>query len=1071
MAATESNSHQDGASEPKIGSSAAPERARGPRLDPLSSLLAAVTFGLATGLLELLSLVIRVKLFEKGFFLRSRHFVWMVPVSDLAIFGSVGLALALVSWSTGWLTMRGVVRVLLFLACISLLLLVRGLNSLASALLAAGVALRVAPWVEARLRRSWSRVHWGAGALAVVLVLLLGQAIARDMSSRYLAKGRPPLRPGQVPNILLIVLDTVRADRLSLYGYGRDTTPNLARLADQGVRFDRARASAPWTLPSHASLFTARWPHELDVERLGRLDTTCTTLAEFLGARGYATAGFVANQFYCGHESGLARGFDSYEDFPVNAPEVLRASSLGWLLSRVAARLGGELGWWLSGDAAGTVTLDFTRKDARAINREFLDWLSTHGETPFFAFLNYFDAHDPYLTPRGATSRCAAVPKSRTDFAMLRDWQKLDKHALSPRDIQLARDGYDNCIASLDHELGRLIGELESRGVLEQTLLILTADHGEQFGEHGDFGHGFSLYEPEIHVPLVVVFPGRVPRGRVAGEAVSLRDVPATVIDLLGSQGDSPFPGTSLAAAWRPQPDQHSGSSRTTFSELDAPIEDLPGPRNKATFDGPIQAVVSDGNVYIRHGSGAEELYNLDADPTESQNQSGKQAAGPILDRCRRILDQLIPSTRQPSASARHPLRDLPGTVSAVAQMGRRGGTHPRLGRGVGPLPAANAFDPVGQVQQLAIGLVVKILTLPRIAPQDPLLLRWFAPLWGQLIPPAVDVDRTLGPHERDHRAQGGVRERPLEMSLHVVRVFQDALDRVGSLPEILAGEVVADRCGLLRMFDLQDPMGHVDPVDHQVGEQPAAEVPEPAPVSEAILIERLRGSRPKEVLPGHLTGIDPQRRAVKPRGAAAVPAQVDLENVTDPSALDQLARFLDVGHAPLLHADLYDLPVPILRRDDRRAFGRIMRQGFFDVDVLPRVAAVDRHRHVPVVGAADQDGVDVLAVENLAIMLGGESLRIRELLRCIEVGVINVADRGDPDPGNVCQRFHQGAAPPARAQAADVHGVIGREAQRRFECGPRTERGSADAADGPEEGAPRGGAPCHDASPGPGMI
>ena len=139
----------------------------------------------------------------------------------------------------------------------------------------------------------------------------------------------------------------------------------------------------------------------------------CTTLAEFLGARGYSTAGFVANQFFCGHESGLARGFDTYKDFPVNAAEVLRASSLGWMISRVAARVGGELGWWFTGDAAGTVSLDFTRKDARAINREFLDWLASHGERPFFAFLNYFDAHDPYLTPRGATSQCAAVPKSR----------------------------------------------------------------------------------------------------------------------------------------------------------------------------------------------------------------------------------------------------------------------------------------------------------------------------------------------------------------------------------------------------------------------------------------------------------------------------------------------------------------------------------------------------------------------------------------------------------------------------------------------------------------------------------
>jgi arylsulfatase A-like enzyme len=235
---------------------------------------------------------------------------------------------------------------------------------------------------------------------------------------------------------------------------------------------------------------------------------------------------------------------------------------------------------------------------------------------------------------------------------MLRDWQKLDKQALPPRDIQLARDAYDNCIASLDHELGRLLGELRGRGLLEQTLLILTADHGEQFGEHGSFGHGLSLYQTEIHVPLIMICPGRVPSGRAVTEAVSLRDVPATVVDLAGSSGASPFPGTSLAAAWRDRPDQNSGSSRTTFSELEALSEDVVGPRDKRTFDGPIRSVVVDGSVYIRHGSGAEELYDLDADPSESLNLSEQQAAGPILERCRRILDQVV--------SARHPLRDLP---------------------------------------------------------------------------------------------------------------------------------------------------------------------------------------------------------------------------------------------------------------------------------------------------------------------------------------------------------------------------------------------------------------------------
>ncbi len=134
--------------------------------------------------------------------------------------------------------------------------------------------------------------------------------------------------------MLLIVLDTVRADHLSLYGYGRATTPHLDRFARAGVRFDAARSTAPWTLPSHASMFTGRWPHELAVERHGILGTEFPTLAGFLRDRGYATAGVVANQFFCGHDSGLARGFDVYRDYSVTPGEVLRASTLGWLLAR-----------------------------------------------------------------------------------------------------------------------------------------------------------------------------------------------------------------------------------------------------------------------------------------------------------------------------------------------------------------------------------------------------------------------------------------------------------------------------------------------------------------------------------------------------------------------------------------------------------------------------------------------------------------------------------------------------------------------------------------------------------------
>ena len=135
--------------------------------------------------------------------------------------------------------------------------------------------------------------------------------------------------PANSPNVLLIVLDTVRADHLSLYGYERPTTPNLERLAKRGIRFDNARATAPWTLPSHASMFTGHWPHELGAKWMTPLRGNLPTLAEYLGAHGYATAGFVANVVYCSQETGLARGFTHYEDYVLEKLAPLRTSDPG----------------------------------------------------------------------------------------------------------------------------------------------------------------------------------------------------------------------------------------------------------------------------------------------------------------------------------------------------------------------------------------------------------------------------------------------------------------------------------------------------------------------------------------------------------------------------------------------------------------------------------------------------------------------------------------------------------------------------------------------------------------------
>ena len=152
------------------------------------------------------------------------------------------------------------------------------------------------------------------------------------------------------------------------------------------------------------------------------------------------------------------------------------------------------------------------RKSAERINKDFLVWLDRHRQqgqsAPFFAFLNYYDAHHPYLPPESSSGPALGrKPGSAADTRLLKTWWDRDKRRLDPGDIELARDSYDRCIAYLDGQLGRLFAELERRGVLGETLVVVTADHGEHFGEQRLFGHGCSLYTPELHVPLLILPP------------------------------------------------------------------------------------------------------------------------------------------------------------------------------------------------------------------------------------------------------------------------------------------------------------------------------------------------------------------------------------------------------------------------------------------------------------------------------------------------------------------------------------------------------------------------------------
>jgi arylsulfatase A-like enzyme len=462
---------------------------------------------------------------------------------------------------------------------------------------------------------------------------------------------RRALPPTGSPNVLFIVLDTVRSDRLSLYGYRRPTTPNLERLAENGIRFDRARATAPWTLPSHASFFTGRWPHQLDVHWLTPLRTGAPLLAEYLGSNGYATAGFVANTGYCSYDTGLARGFTYYEDYSVKKLAFLpTAVFIKETLRRVF-----ELGYADESGLLDPVTellkrwfYADARKDASSINRAFLDWLARRPEEarPFFVFLNYMDAHAPYKLPDGAQHRFGHEPRSRYEIRLFHEgWDLLDKLTMPKHYLAIARDAYDSCLAYLDEQLGVLFDELERRGLLDDTLTVVVSDHGEGLGEHGLFDHGESLYSTELDVPLLIL-PTKRSRGqRVVSKVVSLRDLPATIVDLVGQGAGSPFPGHSMANLWRDS-DRSAATASTAFSELL-----VPNPRNcnqgrSPAYRGPLLSVADGDYVYIRNlGDGAEELFNRRDDPSELSNQAGHVTMKLLLDRFRKHVVRLSTAT------------------------------------------------------------------------------------------------------------------------------------------------------------------------------------------------------------------------------------------------------------------------------------------------------------------------------------------------------------------------------------------------------------------------------------------
>lgn len=416
-------------------------------------------------------------------------------------------------------------------------------------------------------------------AIAMVTVVTLAVAIGAWRYVRHATSVGGTHRP----NILLVTIDTLRADHVGAYGASSARTPNLDRLAAEGVRCVDAIAAAPITMPSHASLLTGLYPpaHGVHDNGTAALPRDVTTIAERLSGAGYSTHAFVSavvlSRLY-----GLDKGFATYDDdlWSEDAPRLFM------IRERSARRTADRFVEW------------------------FGQWTKDQGPTsaspaPFFTWVHFFDPHQPHEAP--------------------------------PEDVQGSASPYDAEVTAADRGLGRLIDALRNAGALDDTVVIVTSDHGESLGEHGEATHAIFVYDATVRVPLIVRYPALFPAGRAYDGPVRHIDIVPTLLALLGLPGGNETQGVDLSAPWEgkaPAP-QLSQYSESLLSEVGFGMA-------------PLHALRKDGFKWIR--APRPELYDLKADARELANLHPAQAErSSAMDA---ELDQIMKATKPHATDA-----------------------------------------------------------------------------------------------------------------------------------------------------------------------------------------------------------------------------------------------------------------------------------------------------------------------------------------------------------------------------------------------------------------------------------
>jgi arylsulfatase A-like enzyme len=427
--------------------------------------------------------------------------------------------------------------------------------------------------------------------------------------------------PPRPPNILFIVIDTLRADHVSSYGYERPTSPTVDSLAHQGVLFESAFSTSSYTAPAHASLLTGRYPYEHGVQWITHrpvFDGRYPTLPEALRARGYRTAAFSANRFWFTREQGFGQGFVRFEDtFRSPVKMAMRTVYGRQIEDAVIKSIAEDYPW---------------RTRASGINSSVLRWLKQDSDRPFFAFLNYFDVHDPYFPPRSYRSKFSDL---ENPGGIVNSYQNRFNPEMTSQQIQNEIDAYDGAISYVDDRIAELMTQIRGLGLGDNLLVIITSDHGEAFGEHGAFLHPNSVYREEIHVPLVIWRPGQIPAGVRVPHPVTIAALPATIMDLVDQGGQNDFPNQSLIRFWE--------NPKALF-DLPLPLVEMehwPWMYVDApSSQGAMRSLVSSEYHYIEHDTLGAELYDWRHDPQETHNLAETREGQAMIYQFRDVLDK-----------------------------------------------------------------------------------------------------------------------------------------------------------------------------------------------------------------------------------------------------------------------------------------------------------------------------------------------------------------------------------------------------------------------------------------------